>query len=513
MVISVLDPSLVEPIILQSTGDPGEAIQIALDTVFTPTNFLFIVLATLLGLVAGIFPGLGGPVAMSLLIPITFQLNKNVAIMILVANLGGTAFGGSVTAILLNTPGDAPNAATLLDGYPLTKQGRAGEALGASALASASGALLGVVLLVLTIPFIRQLAVAFHSVDIFWLALLGLATIAVVTRGSVLSDLIAGGFGLMLAFHGLNTITGTARYTFGTDYLLSGFPLVPLIIGLFAIAEMIKLMSEESSIAGDVEVSGDVLKGAKEVVRNWGLFLRSSSLGWLIGIVPGAGGTVANFLAYLQAQHTADDPDSFGTGNIKGVIASEAANDAKDGGTMIPTLGLGIPGSASTAVLIGAFIIHGMTPGPLLFRENLQIVFIVVFALVISNLLTSSVGLVSANYLVKITKVSVTLIAPIVLIVAMFGAFVIRGQMLDVVLTAGFGLIGLLMVKFGLSRVALVIALVLGPIAENNFHRALQVSRGDLAILFARPLSLILIVVTALVLLLPVYRSLRTRRA
>ncbi len=499
--------------LLQSTGESAEAVRIALETIFTPTNLLFIVLATLLGLIAGIFPGLGGPVAMSLLIPITFQLDKNVAIMILVANLGGTAFGGSITAILLNTPGDAPNAATLLDGYPLTRQGRAGEAIGASALSSAAGALLGVALFLVTIPFIRQLAVAFHSVDIFWLALLGLATIAVVTRGSVIGDLIAGAFGLMLAFHGLNTVTGTARYTFDTDYLLSGFPLVPLIIGLFAISEMIKLMGENSSIASDVEVSGGVLKGAKEVVRNWSVFLRSSAIGWLVGIVPGAGGTVANFLAYLQAQHTDEDPDSFGTGNIKGVIASEAANDAKDGGAMIPTLGLGIPGSASTAVLLGAFIIHGITPGPLLFRENLQIVFIVIFALVIANLLTSTVGLISAKYLVRITSVSVTVIAPIVIVVAMYGAFVVRGQMLDVALTAGFGLIGLMMVKFDLSRVALIIALVLGPIAEDNFHRALQISSGDVGVLYARPLSLILISLIVLMLLLPVYRSVRSSGA
>lgn len=498
----------VDPVVLQqSTGDPAEAIRIALDTVLVPTHLLYILLATLLGLVAGIFPGLGGPVAMSLLIPITFPMSKNVAIMILAANLGGTAFGGSVTAILLNTPGDAPNAATLLDGYPLTRQGRAGEALGASAMASASGGILGVILLIITVPFIRQLAVTFHSVDIFWLALLGLSTIAVVTRGSVLADLIAGGFGLMLAFHGLNPVTGTARFTWGTEYLLSGFPLVPLIIGLFAISEMVKLMGEQSSIAGDVEISGGVLKGVKSVITNWSVFLRSAILGWLIGIVPGAGGTVANFLAYLQAQHTSDDPDSFGTGNIKGVIASEAANDAKDGGSMVPTLGLGIPGSASTAVLVGAFIINGITPGPLLFQENLQIVFIIVFALVIANVLTSTIGLASAKYLVKVTKVSVTTVAPIVVIVALFGAFVIRGQFLDVVLTAGFGLLGFLMVKFDLSRVSLVIALVLGPIAENNFHRALQISRGDYAVLVDRPLSLILIVGTLAVLLLPVYRS------
>jgi putative tricarboxylic transport membrane protein len=511
----LLDPAVltVDPVLLQSTGEPSEAVQIALDTIFTPKNLLYILLSTVLGLIAGVFPGLGGPVALSLLIPITFPLEANVAIMILAANLGGTAFGGSITAILLNTPGDAPNAATLLDGYPMTREGRAGEALGASAAASAGGAILGVLLLVVTVPFVRQLAVAFHSVDIFWLALLGLATIAVVTRGSVIADLVAGGFGLMLAFHGLNPVTGTARFTWDLQYLTSGFPLVPLIIGLFAIAEMIKLMGERSTIAESAAVSGGVLKGVRSVATNWSVFLRSALLGWLIGVVPGAGGTVANFLAYLQAQHTSDDPDSFGKGNIQGVIASEAANDAKDGGSMIPTLGLGIPGSASTAVLVGAFTINGITPGPLLFQENLQIVFIIVFALVVSNLLTSTIGLVSAKYLVKITKVKVSTVAPIVVIVALFGAFVVRGQINDVLLTIVFGLFGFFMVKFDLSRVALIIALVLGPIAEQNFHRALQISRGDLSILYSRSLSMLLIALTAIVLLLPIYRSLQSRRA
>lgn len=496
---------------LQQTGDPYEAIAIAIDTILDPLHLLYILLATLLGLIAGIFPGLGGPVALSLLVPITFPLDANVAMMILAANLGGTAFGGSITAILLNTPGDAPNAATLLDGYPMTRQGRAGEALGASAMASGAGAIVGVILLILTVPIVREVAIAFHSVDIFWLALLGLATIAVVTRGSILADLIAGAFGLMLAFHGLNPVTGTARFTWGQDYLLAGVPLVPLIIGLFAIAEMIKLMGEQSTISESAELEGGVYEGIRSVITNWTVFLRSSVIGWLIGVVPGAGGTVANFLAYLQAQATDPDPDSFGTGNIKGVIASEAANDAKDGGTMVPTLGLGIPGSASTAVLIGAFTIQGLTPGPLLFQENLQIVFIIIFALVISNVLTSIIGVLSAKHLVKVTQVSITVVIPIVIIVALFGSFLVRGQFADVVLTVVFGVFGFFMVRYDLSRVALVIALVLGPLAEENFHRALQVERGDLSALYARPLSMVLIALLVLVLVFPLYQTWKNR--
>jgi putative tricarboxylic transport membrane protein len=336
----------------------------------------------------------------------------------------------------------------------------------------------------------------------------------VVTRGSVLPDLIAGGFGLMLAFHGLNPVTGTVRFSWGHNYLLSGFPLIPIIIGLLAIAEMVKLVGEGTTISpGETVSSAGVLKGVRSVFENWSVFLRSSLIGWVIGLVPGAGGTVANFLAYLQAQAVSDDPDSFGQGNIQGVIASEAANDAKDGGSMVPTLGLGIPGSASTAVIIGAFIINGLTPGPLLFQENLQIVFIIIFALVMSNLLTSTVGLLSAPYLVKVTRVSITTVAPIVMVVALIGSFVVRGQLGDVVLALVFGLLGFGMLRVGASRVALVIAVVLAPIAEQNFHRALQISRGDVAILYERPLSLILVAATVFVLLVPVLRTIRARYA
>lgn len=502
-----MDPILIEPIILQQTGDTGEAISIALNTITNPTNFGLVLLATVLGLILGVLPGLGGPIGIALLIPITFRMDGNVAIMIMAAMLGGTAFGGSISAILVNTPGDAPNAATLLDGYPMARDGRGGEAIAASAVSSGAGAIVGILLFLITIPFIRALALSFGPPQIFWLALIGLATIAVVTRGSVLKDLIAGAFGLMLSFHGLNAVTGGARFTLDTNYLLSGIPLIPLVIGLFAIAEVIKLISTGSTISKSELVEGGVLKGIRSVMENKWLFLRSSIIGWCIGVIPGAGGTVANFLAYIQAEQTASDSSLFGKGDIRGVIAAESANDAKDGGTMIPTLGLGIPGSASTAIILGAFVIHGITPGPLLFQENLQLVFIIVFALIISNILTSAIGLISANILVKITRVPITSIAPVVLAVALIGSFAIRTNFTDVILTVGFGLFGYVMMKYSFSRVAVIIAMVLGPIAEANFHRSLQIAHGDYAAFYSSPFSLLLILIGVLVLVSPLYQK------
>lgn len=502
------------PLILAQTGGLVEVASAALDIVLNPIGMALIVIGAVLGLLMGAIPGLGGPVAIALLIPLTFNLRTEHAFMIMAATLGGVAFGGSVTAILLNIPGDAPNAATMLDGYPLARQGRGGEAVTASALSSAIGATIGIVLFVLLIPFVRPIVLSFWSPELFWLAVFGLVILATVTRGSVISDLIAGVFGLVLAFHGLNAVTGSARFTWGTTYLLDGFTLIPVIIGLFAIAEMIKLVSEGQSIADQGDIEGGMAAGFRSVLDSKWTLLRGSILGWFIGVVPGAGGTVANFVAYYQEMQWSGDPDSFGTGNIRGVIASEASNDAKDGGTMLPTLALGIPGSASTAVLLGAFLVHGIQPGPMLFDEHLSLVFVILFSLLFSNIITSTIGVLLANRLVAITKTPTGVIAPVVLFISFVGAFMFRNNFGDLAVAGAFGVLGFLMIKFGMSRIILIIALILGPIAEGNFHRALQYSSGDYGIFYARPLSIVLIVLTALVLLLPVLRKqLRTRLA
>lgn len=488
-------------------GEVVDSARTALDTIVTPSGLLLILAGALLGLLMGAIPGLGGPVAIALLIPLTFHLQTEVAFMIMAATLGGVAFGGSVTAILLNIPGDAPNAATLLDGYPLSQQGRGGEAITASALSSAIGATLGVVLFLLLIPFVRPIVLSFWSPELFWLAVFGLVVLATVTRGSILSDLIAGVFGLLLAFHGLNAVTGSARFTWGTSYMLDGFTLIPVIIGLFAVAEMIKLVSEGRPIADQGLAEGGILDGVRSVVHNKWTVLRGSVIGWFIGLVPGVGGTVANFVAYFQEKQWSDNPDSFGTGNINGVIASEASNDAKDGGTMLPTLALGIPGSASTAVLLGAFLVHGIQPGPMLFDEHLHIVFVILFSLIISNVVTSAIGVGTVNYLIKVTQTPTTALAPVVLFVSFIGAFMFRNSFGDIVVAGAFGVLGYLMLKFGMSRIILIIALILGPIAESNFHRALQYSQGDYGIFYSRPISIALIALTVFVLLTPFVRQ------
>lgn len=469
----------------------------------------FVLLGTIIGLVFGALPGLGGTVAIALLIPVTFEFEGRIAMVLLAASLGGVAFGGSVSAILINTPGTGPNAATIFDGYPMAQQGRANEALGISATASALGSLFGLVILIVAIPFVRQIILAFGPPEFFWLAILGLTVIALTAHGSFLKGIVSGGFGLMLSFTGFNGLFSTVRYDFGTAYLYDGIPLIPALIGLFAVSEIINLTAEGGTIAdaGIGERTGSVWTGVKYVFTHPRVFLQSAATGTLIGMIPGSGGTVATFLSYMQALQTSDNPDSFGQGEPAGVIASEAANDAKDGGALLPTVVFGIPGSAAMAVLLGGFIFHGFSPGRDLLDQNLHVLFSLIFALGLSNIFTSLIGISLANQLSKLTRIPVTIITPAVLVIALVGSYSLSFIWGDVVLTVILGIVGYLMMVFEYSRVAVVIAIVLGPIMERAFTQSLQISSGDYLVFFTNPISLVLVALTVFSIVMPIVRA------
>jgi putative tricarboxylic transport membrane protein len=526
-----MDPATVgiaiTEVMLQGPGF-GEAFSIAVSTVTTPINFVLIVLGVLLGMLMGILPGLGGTVTLALLIPLTFGVDPLVAFMLLTAALGGTNFGGSVTAILINTPGSSPNAATLLDGYPMTREGRAGEAIGASAAASAFGALFGILILTASVPFMLQVILLFGPPEVFWLGIWGLTVIAVVVKGSLIAGLISAGFGILFSVHGVNQFTATVRWDYGFTFMRDGMPLVPALIGLFAVAEMIKLVSEGGTIAKedvDVRVSGGQWKGIRAVYDNKWLFMRSAFIGAVIGVIPGVGGSAANYIAYFQAVQTSSDPDVFGTGDIRGVIAPEASNDAKDGTGFLPTLGLGVPGSASMAILLGAFVLHGIQPGPLLFRNQLEIVTTIILALLISNFLTSIIGVISANQLIKVTRIDIRVLAPAILVIAFFGTYALNNNIYQVFVAMFFGILGFAMVKSNMSRIPMILGLVLGIIVEQNFFRSLQISSGDYliflgfresregAMYFDSPLAIVLILLTLVSLFLPWIRAWLQNRA
>lgn len=501
--------SISPPSVVVAQVGLGEAFWIAVQTVSDPFNFILIVLGVLLGMLMGVLPGLGGTVTLALLIPLTFGMDPLVAFMLLTAALAGTNFGGSITSILINTPGSSPNAATLLDGYPMTRQGRAGEAIGASAAASALGAFFGIAILAASVPIMIKIIILFTPPEVFWLALWGLTIIAVVVRGSLVAGLISAAFGVLFSIHGVNQMTANVRWDYGFTFMRDGFPLVPALIGLFAVAEMIKLVSEGGSIAEDTdtEMKGGQWKGVRSVFTHRWLFLRSALVGAVTGLIPGVGGAAANYIAYFQAVQTSPDPEVYGTGDVRGVIAPEASNDAKDGTGFLPTLGLGVPGSASMAVLLGAFVLHGITPGPLLFENNLDLVTTIILALLIGNILTSLIGVAIANKLIYVTKIDARLLAPVVLSIAFFGTYALNNNIYQVFIALLFGILGFIMMKVNMGRVPMILGLVLGSIIEQNFFRSLQISGGDPAVFARSPLAILLILLIVVSLLLPWIRQ------
>lgn len=475
---------------------------------FTLQSLSYLALGTGIGLLFGAIPGLGGTTALALLIPMTFGMNPDAAIVLVGGIMGGVPFGGSLSAILLNTPGAAPNAATCFDGYPLARQGKAGMAIGAAAAASALGGLIGVAVMLAVIPIAKAIVLLFGPPEFFMLAVLGLSAIAVSTGGKLIRGLISGGFGLMLAFVGFDDVGGGLRFTAGIEYLWDGVQLVPALIGLFAIAEMIKLLTVGGRVTtvGGSAILGRVLEGVKSVFGNLATLLRGSAIGSFIGAVPGVGGTVASFLSYTLTRQMSTEPETFGQGNIQGVIASEAANNAKDGGSLIPTLAFGIPGSAEMAVFLGVLVLHGLEPGPRLLLENEDVIYGLIMALSLSCVLASAVGLAVARYLVLVTRTDVHYLAPIVISVALIGAYALQSSLGDVVAAMIFGVIGYFMVRFDYPRITLVIALVLGGIAERSYHQSLMMSDGSHGIFFTRPVADVLLALVVISLTLPALR-------
>jgi putative tricarboxylic transport membrane protein len=416
-------------------------------------NPLFLVIGTCIGLLFGVIPGLSGALAIALMIPLTFSMDIYPALCLLLSALGGSAFGGSISAILIGIPGTSVNAATVFDGHALAKQGKADLAIGASATASALGAILGIVVLITSIPFLISALLMFGPTEVFMLTFMGLTIIAVAVEGSFVACFLSGMVGMLLSFHGWVSVVGGDRFTFGSNYLWDGFPLLPVFIGLFAISGGIELLLGGASVVNAEQARrialshswSSTFEGVLSIFRNFRVFIVSSIIGVLVGIVPGVGGAVSNMLAYAVAKHTSKDPDSFGQGNVAGVIASESANDAKDGGALMPTIALGIPGSEVMAILLGAFVLHGIEPGREMLIEHLDAVWVVILALLVSNVLTSVIGIVFARYLIRITVLKVSYYAPSIICIAVIGAYGVHQELIEPIIALFFGVIGFAM--------------------------------------------------------------------
>ena len=472
-----------------------------LTLVFTWPNILYPIVGTLAAMVVALLPGLSGAALMALAIPLTFGWDPLHVLLLYGALVGGATFMGSVTAILLNIPGTAPNAATLIDGYPMARKGMARTALAASATASALGSTFGVAVLIAVLPLIARIIPRIGPAEYLLLATWGLLAIGTLIRGSVSKGLAAAGLGLMLSFIGFDMRGADVRFTFGTLYLQDGLSVVPVFLGLFAIAETIDLIaSRRVTVSGHThveELGGSTREGILAVFRNWGLFLKSSVIGTVVGMIPGLGGTVAAFVAYGEAART-DRAGTMGTGDIRGVIAPESANDAKDGGSLLPTLALGIPASTGTAVLLGVMAIHGIRPGQELLSEGLPLAFVLIWALFVSNWMTSIVGLAIVRPLSRLTIVRTRRLIPPIAVLALLGALAYRGRVADVWVAMLFGALGYVMKKYDWSRVAFVMALVLGPLFELNLQLTLDLQRLGRIDFWTRPSVLVLLALIAL---------------
>jgi putative tricarboxylic transport membrane protein len=469
----------------------------------------FLALGMAIGLFFGAIPGLGGATALALLMPLTYGLDSFSALALSGGVMGAVPMGGSITSILLNTPGTAPNAATCLDGYPLAQQGKAGLAIGAAASANSVGGIIGTISVLAVLPVAKELVLLFGPPEFFLLAVLALVTVAGAARGKLLRGLIGGGFGLMIAFIGYNDVSGGERFTLGIDYLWDGVHLVPALIGLFAVAEMIKLAVAGGSVSREidtVQITG-MWSGVLATFRHWRTVLRGSLIGTFIGAIPGESGTVAAFLSYSLTAQASRNPESFGQGNVQGVIAPEAAINAKDGSALIPTLAFGIPSGAEMAVFLGILVLHGLQPGPVMLTQNQTEIYGLVWALTASCILASSLGLFFVRPLARITLVDSQILVPIVVCVAMVGSYAVDGAIENVVVTAIFGVIGYLMIRYDYPRLTVIVALVLGGTAERNFQQALMMGDGHWTIFAQRPIALVLIACIVALLAWPALRS------
>jgi len=486
-----------------------DTLLLALEMTFKTGNLFFIILGTLVGMVFGAFPGLGGVVALTLLLPFTFGMEPMSAMFLYSGCMGAIPFGGSISAILINTPGTTANIATCFDGYPMTQKGEAGRALGISATASGLGAVFGVFILILLLPVVRAVILAFGPTEFFMMIMFGLATIVIASRGNLFKGLTSGGVGILLSLIGRSKVSGELRYTFDTFYLWDGLVLVAFMVGLFGLSEMFSIaMSGRSTIAAKAsrEKVRGVFQGVKDVFAHKMCFFRSSAIGTLIGIIPGVGGTAANFISYTTAMQLSKNPENFGKGEPEGIIAPESANNSKDGGSLLPTVAFGIPGSAEMAVLLGAFVLHGLTPGPLLLRDHLDLVWALIIGLVLSNLMASTFGLLAANFLARLTLINISYIVPLVGVICLIGSYSMRGNIIDVLVTIIAGFLGVGLRTYGFPVITLGIGFVLGNLAERSFLQALMVSHGSYLIFFKRPISLVLFILLLLLLALPFIR-------
>ena len=476
----------------------------------TPFNLLMATCGVIVGIVIGALPGVGPASGVALLLPLTFGMNPTSGIIMLAALYAGTMYGGTITAVLINTPGEAASVVTCIDGHQMALQGRAGPALGIAAIGSFIAGTFGVVLLMLVSPALAKWSLSFGPPETFALMLLGLTTVTLLTGDNAIKAYISMVFGLMLATVGFDIISGDARFAFGIPEMMDGIDFLPVAIGLFGLGEV--LVGAEAAKGGTV-VAGrfalrDVLPSARDWARSRWAIARGTVLGFFVGVLPGAGPTIATFLSYAVEKRVTKHPQEFGKGAIEGVAGPESANNAAATGAMVPMLTLGIPGSATTAIMLGGLMMWGLRPGPLLFEKNPDFVWGLIASQYIANVMLLILSTAFIPLFVRALRVPYGILMPIIILFCITGAYSLKNSVWDVGQMLVFGVLGYAMKKLGYSPAALVLALVLGPLAERALRQSLIISDAGVGIFFMRPIAAVLVVAALLAVLVPVVRAL-----
>lgn len=479
-----------------------DALITALTQLAQPVSILLLVGGIVLGLVIGILPGLGPPIAIALALPFTFHLDTVPSLILLLGIYSAAIYGGSISAIAVGIPGTGAAIATVQDGHKMFKAGQGGEALGFSLTGSIIGGLFSVVCLALISPLLAQLAAKFGPREYLAISVFGLVVVVRVAGKSLSKGLLMGGLGIFLTTWGLDELNGTERYTFGSYHLYEGLPLVPFLVGLFAMSEV--MIGAERAFT-KVEFSKKSLTvklpGFKKLASMKDVLLRSSIIGTIIGIIPGEGAAVGAFFAYSEAKRKSSNPEKFGTGIPEGIVAPETANNATVGGALVPTLTLGVPGSPAAAVLLGALLIQGLAPGPRLFAERPDLMYSIFIGLFLINILMMFIGLIAIRFAARIIMVPTTIILPTVMLLSFVGIYSVSNSFFNVGVLLGAGILGYVVRKLGYSIAPLSIGFVLGPILENALRQSMTIADGSVAEFFNSPIALTIYAVLLLTIL------------
>jgi putative tricarboxylic transport membrane protein len=473
-------------------------------------TFWWIILpAIFLGLIVGAIPGFSAANTIIILLPLTLAMDPEVGLIFMVALYASSRMGAGIPAILVNIPGTAGAAATPLDGYPMTKQGRAHQALAISFVSSVLGGLLTTIIALLTMPWLSQAAFYLHSVEMIVIMLFGISLIATIAAKDTLKGLIAGFFGLMIGYIGADVVYETPRGTFGFLELYDKVPLIPALVGLFAVSEAFAVIEGESILTKRgreaMQSAGwkETFEGAREALSRWWHIVWTSLIGLVIGVVPGAGAAIASFVAYQQSKTFSKTPELYGTGHIEGLVAPESSNNGVTSGTLVPLLVIGVPGGATAAIMLVVLQFHGVTVGPDLFMEAPEIAYGPFTAMAVTYAIMILTIFPLARYMSKITVVSTTYMSPVIIAFTLVGAFVPRQYMFDMYLALAFGVIGYIARKTGYHTAAILIGVILGPLLETYFLRALKMSGGDLMVIFSSDLANVMWVLLVISLCVP----------